>query len=137
MPEPRRRRHTTDGGERRSRSEPPRAQATSRDHGDAQGDEAQGRDRGSTSRPRPAIGQLARSARQQLEDLIGRPVHATLGFERQEEGWQMTVEVVELERIPNTTSILGCYRALVNDDGDLLEYRRVRRYSRSQPDEDI
>lgn len=76
------------------------------------------------------------SAREQLEEMIGRPVSAVLGFAPYEDGWQITLEVVEVERIPNTTSILGCYRAQLDRDGELTEYRRVRRYNRSQPDED-
>ena len=132
MAEQRRRRRTADE-ERQPRSRPTRTRPASRDQQDAER-----RDGGSDSHQRPpAIGQLVQSAREQLEQVIGRPVHATLGFERQDEQWQLTVEVVELARIPDTTSILGCYRAVVSDDGDLLEYRRVRRYSRSQPDEDI
>jgi Gas vesicle synthesis protein GvpO len=79
---------------------------------------------------------LVALARQQLEEVTGRPVSSVLGFEPQEDGWQLTLEVVELERIPDTTSILGCYRASLDRDGQLLEYRRLRRYNRSQPDED-
>jgi hypothetical protein len=79
---------------------------------------------------------LVALARQQLEEVTGRPVSSVLGFEPNEDGWQVTLEVVELERIPDTTSILGCYRASLDRDGQLLEYRRLRRYNRSQPDED-
>ena len=49
----------------------------------------------------------------------------------------MTLEVLELERVPNSTDLLGCYVAKVDDDGDLLEYQRLRRYQRGQPDEDM
>ena len=80
--------------------------------------------------------QIVASAREQLEEMIGRPVSAVLGFAPDEDGWQITLEVVELERIPDTTSIFGYYRAQLERDGELTEYRRVRRYNRSQPDED-
>ena len=139
MPEPRRRRRPDDE-QRQARSQPTRDRSGTGDNGDAEGrgaSDAEGRGARSDSRRHPPIGQLVRTARRQLEDLIGRPVNATLGFERHDDEWQLTVEVVELERIPDTTSILGCYRALVNDEGDLLEYRRIRRYNRSQPDEDV
>ena len=155
MPEPRRR--DTAGDKRRagSSSERPRAGSSSEkrragsssdkpragsqpENSRAEAREDHEAERGSAPRKRrqPPISGLIGSAREQLEELIGRPISATLGFERQDDNWQLTVEVVELERIPETTSILGCYRALVDDDGELLEYRRVRRYSRSQPDAD-
>jgi hypothetical protein len=84
----------------------------------------------------PGVVRLVAQARQQLEEVTGRPVSSVLGFEPQEDGWQLTLEIVELERIPDTTSILGCYRASLDREGQLVEYRRLRRYNRSQPDED-
>jgi|AntDryMetagUQ889_1029465.scaffolds.fasta_scaffold00999_6 hypothetical protein len=77
-----------------------------------------------------------REAREQLAELIGRPVEQVLAMERDEEGWQVTVQVVELERIPNSTDVLGCYRVDVDSGGEVVGYRRLRRYGRSQADED-
>jgi len=89
-------------------------------------------------RRRPKVRDLVTSAREQLEDLTGRRVSSVLGFERDGEdgGYDMTLEVFELERVPETTSIMGCYRLKLDEDGDVVEYRRVRRYNRSRPDED-
>jgi len=77
-----------------------------------------------------------REAREQLAELIGRPVEQVLAMERDDEGWQVTVQVVELERIPNSTDVLGCYRVDVDSEGEVVGYRRLRRYHRSQADED-
>jgi hypothetical protein len=86
---------------------------------------------------RPKLRDLVRSARDQIEDLTGRRVASVLGLERTDDnGWEMTIEVFELERIPETTSIMGCYRLELDEDGDVVEYHRVRRYNRSTPDED-
>ncbi len=79
---------------------------------------------------------IVTQAREQLSAVTGHPVSSVLGFERDEDGWLLTVEVFELERIPETTSIMGCYRVVVDPAGQLLEYRRLRRYNRSQPDGD-
>jgi hypothetical protein len=86
---------------------------------------------------RPKLRDVVRSAREQIEDLTGRRVSSVLGVERDgDEGWEMMLEVFELERIPETTSIMGAYRLRLDEDGDVVDYRRVRRYNRSQPDED-
>lgn len=88
------------------------------------------------SGPAAGVVRIVANARQQLHAVTGRPVSSVLGFQREESGWLLTVELVELERIPDTTSILGCYRVVVDDAGQLVEYRRLRRYARSQPDGD-
>jgi hypothetical protein len=86
---------------------------------------------------RPA--EIARSAREQLAELIGRPPEGVLGVERNDDddgdgGWRVTLEVLELRRVPDSTDLLGRYLAVMDDDGELLEYQRVARYQRGQPD---
>jgi len=81
--------------------------------------------------------QVVQEARQQLFELIGRPVEQVLSMERNDDGdWQVLVQVVELERIPNSTDVLGAYRVTLDDDGEVVGYRRIRRFVRSQADED-
>jgi len=84
--------------------------------------------------------EIAREAREQLGELIGRSPEGVLGVERDDGddgGWRVTLEVLELERVPNSTDLLGCYVARMDDNGDLLENQRLRRYQRGQPDEDV
>jgi hypothetical protein len=77
------------------------------------------------------------TVRRELPELLGRPIASVLGFERNEDdGWHVTVEVVELSRIPSTTDILGAYAVTVDRDGELVGYRRTRRYHRNQADEE-
>ena len=83
--------------------------------------------------PPEAVGR----AREQMEQLFGKPVEAVSGFGRPENdggGWTVTLELLELERIPDTTSLLGTYEATLDGDGNLLDARRVRRYPRNQYD---
>jgi uncharacterized membrane protein len=93
-------------------------------------------DSGSSSQSALSGRDVIREAREQLEEMMGRPVEAVLGLERDDDdGWTVTVQVVELERIPNSTDVLGSYAVSVNGDGDVVGYRRTRRYYRSQADE--
>jgi len=83
--------------------------------------------------------QLIGRAREQMEELFGKPVEAVSGFEQSNgdgdsKGWTVTLELLELERIPDTTSLLGTYEATLDADGNLLGARRVRRYPRNQTD---
>src|SRR5207249_3443289 len=80
--------------------------------------------------------EAVRRAREQVEQLVGRPVETVSGFAADgTKGWRVTVEVIELERIPPTTSLLGSYEARLDRDGELVEYRRLRRYARNQADQ--
>lgn len=80
------------------------------------------------------------AVREEFPALLGRPVESVLGVERAEEegkgGWLVMVQVVELERIPRSTDVLGAYAVELDGDGELVGYRRRRRYHRSQADED-
>jgi hypothetical protein len=101
-------------------------------------EQQQQRERGHDGGTRRTAGvaRIARVARTQLQELIGRPVTAVLGVERRDGDWEVEVETVELQRIPETTSIMGLYHVIVADDGEIQEFHRVRRYHRTRPDED-
>jgi hypothetical protein len=42
--------------------------------------------------------------------------------------------VVELVRVPDTTSVMASYRVTLGEEGQLIEYEQTRRYSRGQTD---
>ncbi|TML50400.1 MAG: gas vesicle protein [Actinobacteria bacterium] len=73
-------------------------------------------------------------ARRQLSALLERPVESVSAFERMHDGWLVTLEVVEVSRIPESTDVLASYELELDDDRKLRRYARVRRYSRSQAD---
>ncbi len=73
-------------------------------------------------------------ARQQLSALLERPVESVSAFERMHDGWLVTLEVVEVSRIPESTDVLASYEVELDDDRNLRRYARVRRYIRSQAD---
>jgi Gas vesicle synthesis protein GvpO len=75
--------------------------------------------------------------RRDLPELLGRPIESVLGLERDgDDGWTITVQVVELGRIPPTTDVLGAYTVTLDADGEITGYRRERRFHRNQADED-
>lgn len=83
-------------------------------------------------RPRPM--EVLREARAQLAELTGMTVESVSSFEETEEGWALEVEVLELERIPDTMSLMASYQVEIDTDGQLTGYRRVRRYERGRAD---
>lgn len=95
-----------------------------------------GKGGGNGARPNAGIRTVIAEARDQLEELLGRPAEAVTSVERSEDGWRLNIEVVELERIPASTSILGIYEVLADGDGNLMEYSRTGRYHRNQAAEE-
>lgn len=78
----------------------------------------------------------ARAACQGLESLIGHPLEGVSAVRRSDDdGWCVVVDVLEVPRIPDTTSLLASYEVRLDQQGELMEYRRVRRYRRGAADE--
>jgi hypothetical protein len=77
--------------------------------------------------------QVAQRARRALSELTGLEAQHVTALEPRDDGtWNVTVEVLELSRIPNTDDVLGTYAAIVDPSGELLGCQRVRRYTRSR-----
>jgi hypothetical protein len=78
--------------------------------------------------------EVAQRAREQIQELLGRPVEGVLGVDREQGSWNVTIEVLELERIPNTTDVLGEYEVMLDRRGELASYKRIHRYHRGHTD---
>jgi Gas vesicle synthesis protein GvpO len=78
--------------------------------------------------------EVASRARQQLQALHGREPESVSSLARTAEGWTVTVEVVELQRVPDSTDVIASYELLLDEDKNLIRYERRRRYYRSQAD---
>ncbi|MGY5125272.1 gas vesicle protein GvpO [Streptomyces nigrescens] len=75
-----------------------------------------------------------RYAAEQLKELLGRAPESVSAVKPTEDGWQADVEVLELERVPGTTSVMATYRVMLDKEGELVAYERTRRYTRGQID---
>jgi hypothetical protein len=74
--------------------------------------------------------EAARCAARQVAEFTGRELEAVVAIERVAHGWRVSVEVVETSRIPDSADILAIYDTELHSSGELVSYRRVRRYSR-------
>ena len=78
--------------------------------------------------------EAVQNGREHLTMLLGRPVEAVLGVDREHGNWVLRAQVLELERVPNTTDVLGEYEAVLDKNGDIVRYSQTRRYHRGQVD---
>jgi gas vesicle protein GvpO len=79
--------------------------------------------------------ELLDQARKYAEQLTGHPVESFSSLERDDRGWRIGMEVVELPRVPSTTDVLGSYELVLSDKGEFVDFRRGHRYSRNSTDD--
>ncbi|WP_217166318.1 gas vesicle protein [Streptomyces sp. AC512_CC834] len=118
--------NTSDSQESQQSSRKPHTSHTSNTSQTSQEQEPEAR------RPKPM--EVLREARAQLAELTGMNAESVSSFEQTEEGWALEVEVLELERVPDTMSLMASYQVQLDSEGQLTGYRRVRRYERGRSD---
>jgi hypothetical protein len=102
-------------------------------NGEAQDDDRQEADRqNGDERAALSAQELTEAALSAIADLTRFEPESVTGLEWDGEAWHASVEVLELERIPNTTDVLATYDVQLDDEGTLLGYKRKRRFIRGQ-----
>ena len=87
----------------------------------------------SVSRLRAADAIQAATA--QFGMVTGLAPHAVTGIRsRGDGGWSVLVDVIELARIPDSTSVMATYRVDIDADGELGACERLRRFTRGATD---
>ena len=76
--------------------------------------------------------EIAQLAKEQIGELTGLAPDRVSGLSRDADGWLVTLDVVELKRIPESTDVLGLYEAQMDYKGNLINYKRIRRYCRDE-----
>lgn len=89
---------------------------------------------GDGGRERVSLSTAMRQAAGQLAELLRCEPSSVSAIKATDDGWSADVEVVEIEKIPDTTSVMASYRVSLDGQGQLIGYERIRRYSRGQID---
>lgn len=77
--------------------------------------------------------ELAELAKKELAALTGlKPLTVTRTF-KDDQGWHVGVEMLEMSRIPTSTDVLGDYEVLLAEDGRMLKFERRRTRLRGDP----
>jgi hypothetical protein len=81
---------------------------------------------------RLSAAELSQAAMTTVQELTGYEPEAVTGLEWGGEFWDVTVEVLELARVPNTTDVLGSYVVQLDEQGTLRGLKRRNRFVRGQ-----
>ena len=76
--------------------------------------------------------QIALIAKETLAELTGLHPETVSGLNKDEEGWHVNIDLIELKRIPESTDVLAIYEVVLDDEGQFIRYERIQRYSRDQ-----
>lgn len=76
--------------------------------------------------------QVVQQAKEQLGMMTGLEPDTVSSLGKDTEGWHVTIEMIEMKRIPNSSDVLATYDTLLDDEGNLVSYQRTQRYYRSQ-----
>jgi hypothetical protein len=101
---------------------------------DREPDPADSPSRKASAPERASAPEAMRSAAKQLTELLGRTPQSVSALKPTKQGWEALVEVVEVDRVPETSSVMASYQVVLDPAGRLMAYERVRRYTRAQVD---
>ncbi len=81
------------------------------------------------------VKEIVKKAKRELQELLGTEPEKVSGFHRTDGRWTVTLEVVNVRRVPDTTDVLSSYEVAFDDDRNLVSLSETRRYRRSQVEE--
>jgi hypothetical protein len=102
-----------------------------RDEAEAAGDEPSEHGSGASGDAREVV----RQAQTELERIVGEKPERVTGFSHSDGQWSVTLEVVDVRRVPDSTDVLASYEVVFDDDRNLVSLTQQRRYRRSQVEE--
>ena len=77
--------------------------------------------------------ELAERAKSQLAEVTGLNPVTVSGTFKDEQGWHIELDMLEMSRIPPATDVLGDYDVLVDEDGNMMKFERKRTRLRGEP----
>jgi hypothetical protein len=81
---------------------------------------------------RLSAAELGQAALTTVQEMTGYQPEAITGLEWDGEFWDVTVDVLELSRVPNTTDVLASYVVQLDEQGTLRGLKRASRFVRGQ-----
>ena len=76
--------------------------------------------------------ELTEQAKDHLARATGLKPVLVSGTFKDEQGWHVFMDMLEMRRIPDSTDVLGYYEVLLSDDGAMVNFRRKRSHLRQE-----
>ncbi len=79
------------------------------------------------------VSEIAERAREELVKVTKLPLSGVIGTARDDQGWVVTIEMVEKKSIPDGMDVLGIYEVKLNDQGHIADFQRIKLRKRCEP----
>lgn len=73
----------------------------------------------------PTTSEVVEAARGELAALTGLELASTLAANREDEGWQVSIEVIEKHSIPDGMDVLAAYNVVLDEEGNVTGFNRT------------
>ena len=77
--------------------------------------------------------EIVEEAKQGLVALVEKQLSSVTAVFKDEEGWHVSLEVVERKAIPDRMDLLAGYDVLLDEDGNILKFDRRELRTRGEP----
>ena len=58
--------------------------------------------------------------------MINLQASSVVAISRSEDGWVVSIEMIEKKSIPDSMDILGCYEVSLDGDGEIRDFSRLK-----------
>lgn len=76
---------------------------------------------------------ILEKAKRELVAVTGLKPETVVQTFKDDQGWHVRVEMLEMSRIPPATDVLGEYEAILDGNGAMLRFERKRTRLRGEP----
>jgi hypothetical protein len=83
------------------------------------------------------LSEAIKRAEEELPAVLHLKLSGVIGALKKEDGWHVTIEMVERHALPDSQDLLGIYELILDDGGRLMNYERKRVRRRNEVEESI
>ncbi len=78
---------------------------------------------------------IALKAKTELEQITGLRPNTVSKVQKENTGWLVNIDMIEHKSIPESRDVIATYELMLDGDGNMLNYQRVRRFIRGDTTE--
>ncbi|NJN16145.1 MAG: gas vesicle protein [Oscillochloris sp.] len=76
--------------------------------------------------------EIVQRAKEQLQMLTGLHPDTVSKLKKEDDGWHVVIELLELKVVPDSKDILATYATILDAEGNIVSYERINRYRRGE-----
>jgi hypothetical protein len=81
------------------------------------------------------VSEAIRRTEEEIPAVIRLKLSGVIGGMKKEDGWHISVEMVERHALPDSQDLLGIYEVVIDETGRLMNYERKRVRRRNDVEE--